>query len=96
MHLVIHAALRLLAAHFLVFARTLLERREFYKAASYGVALLVGWALILGPLSRRPRELYERPAEYMISAQIFHQLGEEGKAQAMLALVRQKCPGVLP
>jgi hypothetical protein len=85
-----------LAAHFLAFLRALIERREFPKVAAYGAALLAGWAFILGPLSRQPRELYERPAEYLISAQIFHELGQEQKAQAMLALVRHRFPGALP
>jgi len=85
-----------LAAHFLVFLRASIDRREFPKAAAYGAALLAGWALILGPLSRQPREFYERPAEYMLSAQIFHLLGQEQKAQAMLALVRHRFPGALP
>jgi hypothetical protein len=85
-----------LAAYFLVFLYDLIGRREFRKTLAYGVALLAGWALILGPLSRRPRQEYERPAEYLFSAQVYHELGEEQKAQAMLSLVRQKFPGALP
>jgi hypothetical protein len=85
-----------LAAYFLAFLRALVDRREFHKAASSVAALLAGWALILGPLSRQPRALYERSTEYLLSAQIFHELGKEQKAQAMLAFVRDRFPGALP
>lgn len=84
------------AAYFAVSFGVWIRRREFHKAAYYGAALLVAWALILGPLSRQPSERYERPAEYLVSAEIFHRLGEEQKAQEMLGLVRQRFPGALP
>lgn len=81
------------AAYFLASLWTFLLRREFLKAANGGVALLAGWALILGPLSRQPRDQYERPQEYLLSAEILHLQGEEPKAEAMLDLVREKFPG---
>jgi hypothetical protein len=81
------------AAYFLATLWGFVERREFLKAAYGGAALLVGWALILGPLSRQPRDQYERPQEYLMSAEIFHLQGEEQKAEGMLEFVRQKFPG---
>jgi hypothetical protein len=84
------------AAYFAVSLGAWIGRREFHKAAYYGAALLVAWALVLGPLSRQPSERYERPAEYLVSAEIFHRLGEEQKAQEMLGLVRQRFPETLP
>lgn len=84
------------AAYFLVFLWIFLRRREFLKAAYCGLPLLLGWTLILGPLSRQARDQYERPQEYLLSAEILHRLGEEQKAEAMLAYVRQKFPGMVP
>jgi 4-amino-4-deoxy-L-arabinose transferase-like glycosyltransferase len=85
-----------LAAYFIVFMRNLIGRREIHTAAFYCAALLAGWALILGPLSRQPRVLYDRPTEYLLSAQVFHELGKEQKAQAMLDFVRRRFPDAVP
>jgi 4-amino-4-deoxy-L-arabinose transferase-like glycosyltransferase len=93
------------AAYFFTFLGVLIRRREFHKAAYSGVALLAGcWLIqppraslsVLDPLSWQPPGEYERPVEYMLSAEIYHRLGEEQKAQAMISLVRRKFPGVLP
>lgn len=81
------------AAYFLATLWAFVARREFLKAAYGGATLLAGWVLILGPLSRQPRDQYERPQEYLMSAEIFHLQGEEQKAEGMLEFVRQKFPG---
>jgi hypothetical protein len=51
---------------------------------------------MLGPLAREPRSQYERVQEYVFSAQIFHMLGQAQNEEAMLNLVRQKFPEMLP
>jgi len=84
------------AAYFLVFLYGLMWRSELRMASIYCVVLLAGWWSVLGPLSQQPRERYERPNEYVISAELYHRLGDEPKAQAMLDVVRQKFPGLLP
>ena len=84
------------AAYFLADLAGFIRRREFRKAAFAMGVLGVGWGLMQGPLARQPRESYERPAEYLLSAQILHQLGNDQEANATLALVRAKFPGVLP
>jgi len=83
------------AAYFLVFLAGLIRERKFRYAISCGFVLLAGWGLILGPLARQPRNQYERPQEYMWSAIIFYQHGEQQKGNAMIALIRQKFPGAL-
>lgn len=84
------------AAYFLRIVWGFVSRREFRAAAYCGVAVLFGWVLILGPLSRQPREQYIRPAEYIGSAAVLRLLGQEQQARAMLDFVRQKFPGTLP
>ncbi|MGB9511633.1 MAG: hypothetical protein WBU20_08115, partial [Candidatus Acidiferrum sp.] len=42
------------AGYFLAYVVLLVRRHEFLKAAYFGVALLFGWILILGPLARQP------------------------------------------
>jgi 4-amino-4-deoxy-L-arabinose transferase-like glycosyltransferase len=83
------------AAHLLAFLSAWVRHREFRKLAYSSLALLAGWALILGPLARQPQSQYERPLEYLMSAEIYHRLGNESQAQAMLALARRRFPGVL-
>jgi len=41
---------------------------------------------------RQPRERYERAAEYVVSAQIYHQLGDAKSEQAMREVIRQRFP----
>jgi hypothetical protein len=84
------------AAYFLAFLYGLIRRSEFRLASICCVVLLAGWWSVLGPLSQQPRERYERPNEYLLSVQLYHQLGDEPKAQAILDVVRQKFPGLLP
>lgn len=85
-----------LAAYLLASLNEWLRRRDFRKAIFCGAAIVVAWILVLGPLSRQPRALYERPAEYIVSANIYHQLGDEQRARAMIDFVRQRFPGALP
>jgi 4-amino-4-deoxy-L-arabinose transferase-like glycosyltransferase len=84
------------AAYLLAYLFALVRHREFRKVAYSSLALLIAWVLILGPLARQPRSQYERPVEYLMSAEIYHSLGNESQAQAMLVLVRRKFPGALP
>jgi 4-amino-4-deoxy-L-arabinose transferase-like glycosyltransferase len=83
------------AAYLLAYLFALLRQREFRKLAYSSTALLAGWVLILGPLARQPRTQYERPVEYLISAEVYHRIGNESEAQKMLAIVRRRFPGVL-
>jgi 4-amino-4-deoxy-L-arabinose transferase-like glycosyltransferase len=83
------------AAYFLCYLGSLIRRREFIRAAYFGAALLVGWILLLGPLAQQPTDHYERPTEYIFSAEIFHQLGQNQNEKAMLDLIRAKFPGAL-
>jgi len=84
-----------LAGYFLAQLVSFIGRRQFRTAAYCGVAVLVGWGLILGPLSRQPRAQYERRMEYLYSAQILYRLGERQKEQAMEDVIRKKFPGFL-
>ena len=73
-----------LAAYFLVYLYALVCQRHFSGSIAYGAAVVISWVLILGPLSRQPRQQYERPAEYIFSAEIYHQHGDDQKALAIL------------
>jgi len=81
-------------AYFLMIMWSLINRRKFRTSAYWAMALLAGWALICGPLSRQPRGQYERPQEYFASVMIYHWLGEEQNERAMLAFARRMFPGV--
>jgi hypothetical protein len=82
------------AAYFLTILSASIRRRELQRTLCYGAALLVGYTIVLGPLSQQPRNRYDRPQEYTVAAQIYHQLGDEQKAQAMRALARKKTLGL--
>jgi hypothetical protein len=84
------------AAYMLVYLWALIARHQYRHACYYAVTLLAGWALLLGPLSREPRESYERPVEYLVSAEIYHRLGDDRKAQEIRAFVRQRFPRAVP
>jgi hypothetical protein len=77
------------------FGAAWMKQRQFRPAACYGVAVLMGWALMLGPFARQPRSQYERNQEYVFSAQILERLGEGQQEKAMLDLIRRKFPGLL-
>ena len=81
------------AAYFLTAFVASIRRHELRNAFSFGAPLVLGYALVLGPLSQHPRNRYERPAEYIVAAQIYHKLGEEQKSQAMMLLAREKYLG---
>jgi 4-amino-4-deoxy-L-arabinose transferase-like glycosyltransferase len=81
------------AAYFLVWLYALISRRQYRGACYSAIALIAGWLLILGPLAHQPRGQYERPSEYVVSAQIYHLLGDQQKERAMLAFIRQNFPG---
>lgn len=85
-----------LAGYFVATFSEWIRRRDFRAAAVYGLGVLMGWGLMLGPLARHPRSQYERVQEYIFSAQIFHMLGQSQNEQAMLSVVRQKFPDMLP
>ena len=85
-----------LAAYSLATLSDWIRRRDFRAASVYGLGVLVGWSLMLGPLARHPRSQYERVQEYVFSAQIFHMLGQTENEQAMLNIVRQRFPEMLP
>jgi len=85
-----------LAAYSLVIFSGWIRRRDFRAASAYALSVLIGWGLMLGPLAREPRSQYERVQEYVFSAQIFHMLGQAQNEEAMLNLVRQKFPEMLP
>jgi len=68
----------------------------FAPPSSYGLGVLIGGCLMLGPLAREPRSKCERVQDYIFSAQIFHLHGQTQNEQAMLNLVRQKFPEMLP
>jgi 4-amino-4-deoxy-L-arabinose transferase-like glycosyltransferase len=78
------------AAGFLVQVMEVGRRREWRRVAGWGVAVLAGWLLVLGPLARQPRREYERPYEYQVSADIYRTLGQEGKCREMEGLIREK------
>jgi 4-amino-4-deoxy-L-arabinose transferase-like glycosyltransferase len=80
------------AAYFLVSLKDLLQQGKL-RSLAYGLlALLAGWIGVLGPLARQPRERYERVSEYLVSAQIYHQLGDSRSEQAMREIIRQRFP----
>ena len=80
------------AAYFLVFLKDLYRQGKL-RTLGYGfLALLAGWISVLGPLARQPRERYERASEYLVSAQIYHQLGDAKSEQAMREVIRQRFP----
>lgn len=84
------------AACFLLFVWQLIRGGK-YRPALYAVlAVCLGWALELGPLSRQPRDQYERPSEYVACIGVFHFMGDPQKARAMADFVRHRFPGALP
>lgn len=82
------------AAYFLTILVNFIRRAEYRPAISSIAALLVGYTLVLGPLAQQPSDKYQRSAEYVLAIQIYHQLGQEQKAQAMRALARQRLQGL--
>jgi 4-amino-4-deoxy-L-arabinose transferase-like glycosyltransferase len=84
-----------LAGYSLALVVAWIKRRQFRLAGCYVVAVLIGWALMLGPFARQPRSQYERNQEYVFSAEILERLGERQQEQAMLDLIRRKFPGLL-
>lgn len=73
-----------------------IRARDFRRMSAAALFLLTSWGLILGPFARQPRDQYERASEYILEAQIYHRLGEDQKALAMIEFIRQKFPGSLP
>jgi hypothetical protein len=84
-----------LAGYSLALFGAWIKERQFRPAAGYCAALLIGWALMLGPFARQPRSQYERNQEYVFSAQILERLGERQQEQARLDLIRLKFAGLL-
>jgi len=80
------------AAYFLATLYEWAGKRDFRRVGSASAALVVGWALMLGPLARQPRQQYERASEYLVSARIYERLGDEKKAREMMEIVRQRFP----
>jgi hypothetical protein len=78
------------AAYFFSYLVDLARARRIGLATCWGIVLLMGWLLVLGPLARQPRERYERPAEYLITAEIYHRLGNENAFLRTEAEIRQK------
>jgi len=83
------------AAFFLGRVSNWIRNRDFRRASAAVFGLLAGWGLILGPLASQPREDYERASEYILEAQIYHRLGDDEKALAMIKFIRQKFPSAL-
>lgn len=82
------------AAYFLRILVGSIRGRELRKTLYYCTALLVGYTLVLGPLSQQPPNKYERSAEYTLAAQIYRAHGDQQRAQAMQALARKKMQGL--
>jgi 4-amino-4-deoxy-L-arabinose transferase-like glycosyltransferase len=78
------------AAYFSSYFVGLIQQREMRAASRWGIGLLLGWLLVLGPLARQPRKRYERPAEYLLTAAIYQQLGREQDFLQTLAEVQEK------
>jgi 4-amino-4-deoxy-L-arabinose transferase-like glycosyltransferase len=78
------------AAYFLSYLFSLIRERRALLAGCWGIALLLGWCLVLGPLARQARQRYERPAEYLITAEIYQKLGNEDGFSRTEAEIRQK------
>ena len=85
-----------LAAYFLTLVANFVRQHNYRSAVISVLAVALGWALILGPLSRQPRAQYERRLEYLFTAQIWYRLGDVKKEHAAEDLIRQKFPGFLP
>ncbi len=77
------------AAYFLAILATSIRGRELRKTVYYGAALLVGYTLVLGPLSQQPRDKYERSVEYTFAVKIYAAQGDQQKAQAMYDAYRE-------
>jgi hypothetical protein len=84
------------AAYFLAFLADLLRQRRLRSFGYSLLALVGGWIAVLGPLARQPRDQYERVSEYLVCAQIYHQLGDRVREQEMLEVVRQRFPESAP
>jgi 4-amino-4-deoxy-L-arabinose transferase-like glycosyltransferase len=84
------------AAYFLAFLADLLRQKRLRSFGYSLLALVGGWIAVLGPLARQPREQYERVSEYLVCAQIYHQLGDRVREQEMLEVVRQRFPEFAP
>lgn len=84
------------AACFFAFILDSIRRHDVRKVVYCVLILLFGWVLVLGPLARQPRNDYERPAEYLLTASIYHQLGDEKHLTEMQSLIREKFPNLSP
>jgi 4-amino-4-deoxy-L-arabinose transferase-like glycosyltransferase len=84
------------AACFFAFIFDSIRRHDVRRVVYCVLILLFGWVLVLGPLARQPRNGYERPAEYLLTAYIYHQLGDEKHLTEMRSLIREKFPNLRP
>jgi hypothetical protein len=73
-----------------VFLADSIRRHKFRAAVYCGYFLAVGWLLVLWPLARYPRSQYERPVEYLASAEIYQRLGWQEKLSEMQKLIQRK------
>jgi hypothetical protein len=79
------------AAYFLV-EMIKAVRCERRLAGLMGGLLVAGWAACLGPLAKVPPKAYDRPAEYLLAADIYEKLGDAERANEMREIVREKFP----
>jgi 4-amino-4-deoxy-L-arabinose transferase-like glycosyltransferase len=79
-------------AGYFLFQIWLQARENWRRAAMLVGACVAGWLMVLGPLSRVPREYYERRAEYFIAAKIYDSMQQPEKAAEMRAILQQYFP----
>ena len=65
------------------------------RAVLIGAATVMGWALCLGPLSRVPKDRYERAFDYIIAANIYANAGRLQESEAMKNIVREQFPEMI-
>jgi 4-amino-4-deoxy-L-arabinose transferase-like glycosyltransferase len=58
-------------------------------------AVVVGWALCLGPFARVPKARYERALDYVIAAGVYESAGRLDESEAMKNVVREKFPELI-
>jgi 4-amino-4-deoxy-L-arabinose transferase-like glycosyltransferase len=79
-------------AGYFLFQIWLQARENSRRTAMLVGACVAGWLMVLGPLSRVPRDSYERGAEYFMAAQIYDSMQQPEKAAEMRAILQQHFP----
>lgn len=80
------------AVYFAAWVLQQMQQRQWKSVASVLAAVVVGWALSLGPLSRCPAAFRDRPNEYELAAQVYDRMHQPENAAEMRQIAKRLTP----